>query len=106
MLLQRKNEEAKSGIGAVRCAQMCRKYTPKGEMGYPKRQNGIPQMVVWGMRKRGLRASGQGCRGGVLGVQGLRNGGLSPRKTPKIVQKGEKGQSILQFSGRTKQHHL
>ena len=22
---------------AVHCAQMCRKYTPKGEMGYPKR---------------------------------------------------------------------
>ena len=33
-LRQRKNEEAKSGIGAVRCAQRCRKYTPKGGMGH------------------------------------------------------------------------
>ena len=46
------NEEDKSGIGAVHCAQMCRKYTPKGEMGYPKRQNGTFQMVKWDMRKR------------------------------------------------------
>ena len=32
---------------AVHCAQMCRKYTPKGEMGYPKWRNGIPQMAKW-----------------------------------------------------------
>jgi hypothetical protein len=25
---------------AVHCAQMCRKYTPKGKMGHPKWQNG------------------------------------------------------------------
>ena len=31
-----KNEEGKSVHRAVHCAQMCRKYTPKGEMGYPK----------------------------------------------------------------------
>ena len=36
-ILQRKNEEGKPKIGAVYCAQMCRKYTPNGEMGYPKR---------------------------------------------------------------------
>ena len=28
--------------------------TPKGKMGYPKRQNGTSQMVFWGMRKRGF----------------------------------------------------
>ena len=32
---------------AVHCAQMCRKYTPNGKMGYPKWRNGIPQMVKW-----------------------------------------------------------
>ena len=56
----------------------------------------IPNGVL-GYEKTGFRASEQGGGGGVLGVQGLRNGGLRPRKTPKIVQKGEKGQSILQF---------
>ena len=35
-----KNEEGKPKIGAVHYAQMCRKYTPKGKMGYPKWQNG------------------------------------------------------------------
>ena len=63
------NEDGESGIGAIHCAQMCRIYTPKCEMGY---------------EETGFRASGQGYRGGVLGVQGLRNGGLRPRKTPKI----------------------
>ena len=46
-ILQRKNEEGKPKIGAVYCAQMCRKYTPNGEMGYPKWQNGTSQMVKW-----------------------------------------------------------
>ena len=32
-----KNEYGKLKIGAVHCAQMCRKYTPNGKMGYPKR---------------------------------------------------------------------
>ena len=41
------NEEDKPKIGAVHCAQMCRKYTPKGKMGHPKWQNGIPQMAKW-----------------------------------------------------------
>ena len=42
----------------------------------------IPQKVKWdipngvlGYEKTGFRASEQGYRGGVLGVQGLRNGG-------------------------------
>ena len=48
-ILQRKIEEGKSVHRAVHCAQMCRKYTPKGEMGYPKWQNGISQMMVWGI---------------------------------------------------------
>ena len=41
------NEEDKQKIGAVHCAQMCRKYTPKGEMGHPKKQFGTPQMMKW-----------------------------------------------------------
>ena len=32
---------------AVHCAQMCRKYTPNGEMGHPKWGNGTSQMVKW-----------------------------------------------------------
>jgi hypothetical protein len=45
---------------AVHCAQMCRKYTPKGKMGHPKRRNGIPQMVKWDIIKGGLGASRHG----------------------------------------------
>ena len=45
------NEEDKPKIEAVHCAQMCRKYTPNGEMGYPKWRNGIPQMVKWDIPK-------------------------------------------------------
>ena len=91
-----KKTNRKSGLYIVRkCAenipQMVKWDTPKGGLGY---------------EETGFRATEQGCRGGVLGGQGLRNGALRPRKTPQIVQKREKGQSILQFSGRTKQHHL
>ena len=50
-----------------------------------------PNLAIWGIpkgglgyEKRGFRASEQGCRGGVLGCQGLRNGGLRPCYTPKI----------------------
>ena len=94
------------GVGkcAEKIPQKAKWDTPNGKMGYPKWQNGTSQMVKWDTpngvleyEKTGFRASEQGCRGGVLGVQGLRNGGLRPSKTPKIVQKGEKGQSILQF---------
>ena len=85
------NEEDKPKIGAVHCAQMCRKYTPNGEMGHPKWQNGTSQMVKWdipngvlGYEETGFQATEQGCRGGVLGCRGLRNGALRPRYTPKI----------------------
>ena len=50
-----------------------------------------PHLAIWGIpkgglgyEKRGFRASEQGCRGGVLGCLGLRNGGLRPRQAPKI----------------------
>jgi hypothetical protein len=43
---------------AVHCAQMCRKYTPKGKMGHPKWQNGIPQMAKWDIIKGGLDIGG------------------------------------------------
>ncbi|MBR5481323.1 MAG: hypothetical protein IKU85_06500 [Bacteroidaceae bacterium] len=42
-----KIEEGKPKIGAVYCAQMCRKYTPNGEMGHPKWKNGTSQMEKW-----------------------------------------------------------
>ena len=37
---------------AVHCAQMCRKYTPNGEMGYPKWQNGT--FKKGGLGRRGM----------------------------------------------------
>ena len=58
-------------------SQMVKWDTPNGQMGYPKRQNGIPQKAKWdipngvlGYEKTGFRASEQGYRGGVLGVEG------------------------------------
>lgn len=51
--MQRKDEEDKSVIEVVRYGQMCRKYTPKGKMGYPKVQKGISQKVFWGIRELG-----------------------------------------------------
>ena len=51
--MQQKDEEGKSVIEVVRYGQMCRKYTPKGKMGYPKVQKGIPQKVFWGIRELG-----------------------------------------------------
>ena len=51
--MQRKIEEGKSVIESVRYGQMCRKYTPKGKMGYPKVQKGISQKVFWGIRELG-----------------------------------------------------
>ena len=93
---------------AVHCAQMCRKYTPKGKMGHPKWQNGIAQKVKWdipngvlGYEKTGFQASEHGCRGGVLGCRGQRNGVHRPRYTPKIGWNRRKEQSFLQFSGHT-----
>ena len=78
------NEEDKPKIGAVHCAQMCRKYTPNGEMGHPKWQNGIPQMGFWGMRKRGSRHQNMGAEVEFWGVKGREMGGMRPRYTPKI----------------------
>ena len=43
---------------AVHCAQICRKYIPKGKMGYPKWRNGIPQKVKWDIIKGGLDIGG------------------------------------------------
>ena len=54
--------------------------TPKGGLGY---------------EKRGFRASEQGCRGGVLGCLGLRNGGAEASLYAQNWVKGEKVQSIF-----------
>ena len=80
--MQRKNEDGESGIVAVHCGanvpkiypkrqngipQIMKWDTPKGEMGYHKRRNGIPQMAKWdtpngkmGHSKRRFGASGHG----------------------------------------------
>ncbi len=70
------NEEDKPKIGAVHCAQMCRKYTPNGKWDTPN--------VVLGYEETGFQASEHGCRGGVLGVEGREMGGMSPRYAPQI----------------------
>ena len=69
---------------AVHCAQICRKYTPKGKMGHPKWQNGTSQKVVWGMRKWGYGHRNKGAEVEFWGVEGKEMGGMRPRKTPKI----------------------
>ena len=45
---------------AVHYAQICRKYTPKGKMGHPKRQDGTSQKVKWDIIKGGLGHWGYG----------------------------------------------
>ena len=57
-ILQRKTKKAnrKSGLYIVRkCAenisQKVKWDTPNGEMGHPKRQNGIPQKAKWDIPK-------------------------------------------------------
>ncbi len=52
-------------------------------------------MVVWGMRKREFRASEQGCRGGVLGVEGREMGGYEASLNAQNRVKGEREQSIF-----------
>ena len=52
-------------------------------------------MVVWGMRKRVFQASEHGCRGGVLGCRGLRNGGYEASLHAQNWVKGEKEQTIF-----------
>ena len=42
-----KNEEDKSVHRGFALWLMSRKYIPKGKMGHPKRQNGIPQKAKW-----------------------------------------------------------
>ena len=66
----------------------------------------IPQMAVWGMRKRGFRASEHGRRGGVFGCRGQRNGVHRPCYTPPKVRKREKEKAILQILGLAKRHHF
>ena len=45
-ILQRKRRRQTENRGCTLCANVP-KYTPKGKMGHPKWQNGIPQMVKW-----------------------------------------------------------
>ena len=74
-------------------------------MGYPKWQNGASQMVFWGMRKWRSGHQNKGAEVEFWGVEGREMGGMRPRKTPKIVQKGEKNNPFLQFSGHGKRHN-
>ena len=93
------NEEDKPKIEAVHCAQMCRKYTPNGEMGYPKWQNGTSQMVFWGMRERGSRHRNKGAEVEFLGVEGREMGFIGLVTRPKLGETGEKDNPFCNFLG-------
>ena len=57
----------------------------------------IPNGVL-GYEKRGFRATEQGCRGGVLGVQGLRNGGAEASlHAPKSAKKRKRKSHFANF---------
>ena len=72
---------------------------PKGEMGYPKWQNGISQKVVWGMRKRGSGHRNKGAEVEFWGVEGREMGFIGLVTRPKLGETGKKYNPFLQFSG-------
>ena len=92
------NEEDKPKIGAVHCAQMCRKYIPNGKMGYPKRQNGTSQMGFWGMRKRGSRHQNKSAEVEFWGVEGREMGFIGLVTRPKLGETGKKYNPFCNFS--------
>ena len=93
------NEEDKPKIGAVHCAQMCRKYTPNGKMGYPKRRNGISQKGFWGMRKRGSRHQNKSAEVEFWGVEGREMGFIGLVTRPKLGETGEKDNPFCNYTG-------
>ena len=66
-------------------------------MGYPK--------MVWGMRKRGSGHRNKGAEVEFWGVEGREMGFIGLVTRPKSGKR-RKGQSILQFSGHGKWHHI
>ena len=64
----------------------------------------IPNGVL-GYEKRGFRATEQGCRGGVLGVEGREMGFIGLVIRPKLGETGEK-KILLQLSRHGKRHHI
>ena len=93
------NEEDKPKIGAVHCAQMCRKYIPNGEMGYPKWQNGTSQMVFWGMRNGGSGQRNKGAEVEFWAVEGREMGFISLVTRPKLGETGIKNNPFCNYLG-------
>ena len=58
----------------------------------------IPNGVL-GYEKRGVRATEQGCRGGVLGVEGREMGFIGLVTRPKLGETGEKDNLFCNFPG-------
>ena len=103
-ILQRKRRRQTENR-AVHCAQMCRKYTPKGKMGYPKRQNGTSQMVKWDIpngkmghlkRRNGIPQKAKwDIPNGEMGYPKRRNG--IPQMAKWDIPKGEMGHNNRRF---------
>ena len=74
---------------------------PKGKMGYPKWQNGISQMVVWGMINGDSGHRNKGAELEFWGVEGREMGFIGLVTRPKLGETGEKDNPFLQFSGHT-----
>ena len=66
---------------------------------YPKWENGIPQMVFWGMRKGGSGHRNKGAELEFWGVEGREMGFIGLVTRPKLGETGEKDNPFLQFSG-------
>ena len=79
LLLRKTKMSNLCGVG--KCTE---KNTPKGKMGYPKRQNGISQMVVWGMINGDSGHRDKGAEVEFWVSRAEKWGGMRPRYTPKI----------------------
>ena len=75
-------------------------------MGYPKWQNGIPQMVFWGMRNGGSGHRNKGAEVEFWGVEGREMGFISLVTRPILGETGGKNNPLLQFSGHGKWHQI
>ena len=86
-----KTKKTNRKLGCTLCANV-----PKI---YPKWQNGIPQMVFWGMRKRGSRHQNKSAEVEFWGVEGREMGFIGLVTRPKLGETGKKYNPFLQFSG-------
>ena len=68
-------------------------------MGYPKRQNGIPQMGFWGMINGDSVHRNKGAEVEFWGVEGREMGFISLVTRPKLGETGAKDNPFCNFLG-------